>query len=131
MSVLNKGFTIIELIVSAALLALLIMGSAQLFPRAVGLISRSTALTTAVNLAQAQIETILSQSYDTVSLGTYEGRHLVFENFTRQSTVEWLNPDTFTISPRDQGLKRVDVQVFYPTFFGERFYVLSTIITQR
>ncbi|MBI2551885.1 type II secretion system protein [Candidatus Uhrbacteria bacterium] len=127
---MKQGFTLIELIVSIALLVFLVMGSAQIFPRALNLVSRAEAITNAANLAQDQMEALLNQSYATVAVGVAEARHLVSPNFERETAVSYIDPDTFAPSAVNQGLKRVDVRVFYGTSFGSRLYEISTIINE-
>lgn len=127
----KKGFTLIELVVSISILALLVLGAAQLFPRALGLYTRAEALTITAYLAQAQIETILGQEYESVSTGDFEPRHAVDGNFERQTAVYLIDPETFAEVADDRDLKRINVTVFYPTPLGERTYALSTIITRR
>ena len=130
MSVSNKGFTLIELVVSIALLGFLVMGSAQIFPRALSLISRGESLTNAANLAQDQMEAMLTLSYETVELGDAEARHLVSPNFERETAVNYVDPQTFALIEINQGLKRINVRVFYGTPFGTRLYEISTIINE-
>jgi len=131
MSNASKGFTLIELIVSIALLVLLGFGVVALFPRGLQLVARSQSSTIATNLAQAEIETILAQSYASVPTGTYEARHTVTGRFDRRTDISYLDPATLGTRSSDQGLKRVTVTVYYPSSYGEKTFVLGTIIARK
>lgn len=128
---MKRGFTLIELIVAIALLTLVTFGIAYLFPRGVQMVQRSSSITIAVNLAQAQIETVLAENYQTVSVGTYEARHTVRTGFDRQTQVSFIDPTSLVPSDIDTGLKRIEVTVFYTTPFGEKSTSLSTFIARR
>lgn len=126
-----KGFTLVELIVSIALLALLVFGVASLFPRAVGLVQRSASLTAAASLAQAQLENLLAQDYQTLTVGIYEPRHVIAGALERQTIVSYLDPLTLAESPTDQGLKRAQVSVYSPSAFGQKTFSISTFIAKK
>lgn len=126
-----KGFTLVELIVSIAILTLLIFGVSSLFSRGLSVVKRSQSITQAANLAQAQVETILSQEYQVVTTGLYEPRHLIQDNFERQTQVTFTNPSTLAPSSNDEGLKRIDITVFYRTPLGEKTFNLSAFIAQH
>ena len=126
-----KGFTIVELLVSIALLSLILFGIIQLFPRAVATGRIAEQLTTATYLAQAQIETILGTEYTTVTTGTFEPRHLISGSFERQTIVQFIDPTTLDVTGSDQGLKQIVVTVFYPTASGERSIILPMIIASH
>lgn len=127
----TKGFTLIELLVSISLLALLVFGVASLFPRGVGLVQRASSITAAASLAQAQLETVLIQPYDSVTTGTYEARHFVTGTFERQTFVSYIDPATLATSSSDLGLKRVEVTVYYPSTFGQKTFIISTLIAEK
>lgn len=131
MSEHNKGFTLIELIVSIALLALMVFGIAELFPRATIAGKTAARLTSAVNLAQAQMETMIAMDYVVVTTGTFEARHTVVAPFERQTVVQFINPQTLATSASDLGLKRIAVTVYYPTAQGTRSFDLTSIIASH
>ncbi len=135
MSVYNNsqkgGFTLIELIVSIALLTLTLFGVAEIFSRSLGVTHRAQQLTRAVELAQAQIENTISLDYSLLTIGTFEARNNVFDVFDRETTVTYIDPFTFTTQPQDTGLKRVTVRMFYPSIFGEQSFALETMKTNR
>ncbi|MDO8505267.1 MAG: type II secretion system protein [bacterium] len=128
---MKRGFTLIELIVSIALLSLLVFGVASLFPRAVGLIQRSSSITSAANLAQAQVETVLTQTYEGLTIGTYEARHFVDATFERKTEVSYIDPSTLGVTSSDLGIKRAEVTVYYSTVFGQKTLTLQILITKK
>lgn len=127
---MRKGFTLIELVISIALFALVLLGVAGLFSRGITVGLRAEKLTVAVNLAQAQIETILAAEYSTLNVGAFEQRHIVFETFERDTEINYIDPDTLDPTAEDLGLKRARVTVFYPAPGGEKTFTLSTIVTE-
>lgn len=127
----NRGFTLIELVVSIAILALMVFGIAQLFPRATVAGRSAQRLTEAVALTQAQMETMLGIDYVSVTTGTFETRHTVTSPFERQTIVEYVDPVTLAARVSDLGLKRVTVTVYYSTSQGERSFDLTSIIANH
>ena len=128
---MRKGFTLIELIVSIAILVIAVFGVNELLTQGVSAARRAEKLTVSVNIAQAQIETILSLQYATLPVGTYEARHLVFEKYARQTTINYIDPNTLQTTTQNTGLKKINTTVYYPLPNGEKSYTLSTIITEQ
>ena len=126
----SRGFTLIELTVSVALLALLTFGVVELFPRGLQLTQRAEALTIAANLAQDGLEIVVSKDYVAVNPGVYETRHPVWGSFERETNITFLDPTTLAASSDDTGLKKAEVTAFYQTRFGEKTFVLSTLIAR-
>ncbi len=128
---MKKGFTLIELVVSIALLALMVFGVAELFPRATIAGRTAQRLTGAVNFAQAQMETMLAMDYVLVTTGTFEARHIVVAPFERQTVVAFIDPVTLAVRASDLGLKRITVTAYYPTLQGTRSFDLTSIIASH
>lgn len=126
-----RGFTLIELIVAIAILGFTIFGAAQLFTKSLSVQRRAQHETKAAYLAQEQIETLRGSDYELVYAGTFETRHLVLDPFERQTDVSFVDRSTLELSLDDQGLKRIDVVVFYPTIQGEKSFTLSTFIAKK
>ena len=131
LSNVNAGFTLIELIVSVALLVLLAMGIGQIFPRAIAVNRVAEKTTRATYFAQAELETIIETEYVSIATGTIEPRHTVSPGYDRQTIVEYLNPTTLDVSISDQGLKRVTTTVFYQSVSGERTIILPVIVANH
>ena len=128
---MRKGFTIIELVVSVSILIIAVFAINNLLTQGVSAARRSEKLTVAVNLAQAQIETILSEQYTNLPVGTYEARHVVFQNYYRKTLISFIDPATLQTITTDLGLKKVNTTVYYQIPGKEKSYTLSTIITQQ
>lgn len=126
-----RGFTLIELIVAIAILGFTIFGAAQLFTRSLSVQRRAQHETKAAYLAQEQIETLRGNDYELVDEGTFETRHIVLDLFERQTEVNFVDRSTLESSLDDQGLKRIEVIVFYPTIQGQRSFTLSTFIAKK
>ena len=126
-----RGFTLIELVVAIAILALMVFGIAELFPRATIAGRTAQLFTGAVNLAQAQMETMLAMDYVSVTTGTFETRHTIVAPFERQTVVEFIDPATLTVRASDLGLKRIITTVYYPTAQGTRSFDLISIIASH
>lgn len=131
MSARNRGFTLIELVIAIAILALMMFGIAELFPRATIAGQSAQRLTGAVNLAQSQMETMLAMDYVLVTAGTFEARHNVLAPFERQTVVQFIDPTTLAVRASDLGLKRMTITVYYPTPQGERSFQLTSIIASH
>ncbi|KKU72739.1 MAG: hypothetical protein UX98_C0018G0018 [Parcubacteria group bacterium GW2011_GWA2_47_26] len=134
----NRGLSIIEIVVSIGLLTLLIFGATTLIPRSLNLDKRTENITTAANLAQAQLETLSARDYQTLSVGVIEARSRVVSDpqnplyaFEREASINFVHLTDLTDSSIDEGLKRITVIVFYPTPFGERSTSISTFIARR
>lgn len=126
-----RGFTLIELIVAIAILGLTIFGAAQLFTKSLSVQRRAQHETKAAYLAQEQIETLRGNDYELVYEGTFETRHIVLDPFERQTEVSFVDRSTLESSLDDQGLKRIEVVVFYPTIQGQGSFTLSTFIAKK
>lgn len=121
------GYTLVEIAVAIALLSLTLLAISELFARSLAATHRAENLTKAVSLAQAQIETMLSQEYEVLTVGTFEQRNNVFEVFDRETLVDFIDPSTLTPQQTETGLKRIIVNVFYPSPLGEKTLTLSTL----
>lgn len=126
----KNGFTIVELVISIALLSLMFFGISELFSRGLSAARRAEHVTVAAYLGQAQLEVLLSAEYPDITPGIYEERHRVFEAFERETTVDYLNPDDYSVSETDQGLKRITTVVYYPHPIASRSIQFSTIVNQ-
>lgn len=127
----HRGFTLVELIVAIAITALLTFGVAELLLRAGAAGKEAELLTRAALLTQAQVETVLSADYATISVGAFEPRHTIAENLERSTTVALIDPVTRQVIAEDRGLKQIAVTVFYPAPQGDKTFTLSTFISNH
>ena len=128
---MKRGFTLIELIVSIALLVFLAMGVGQIFPRAIGVNRVAEKSTRATYFAQAELETLLGTEYVSIATGTIEPRHIISPGYDRQTVVNYIDPVTLAVSSSDQGLKRITTTVYYQSLSGERTVALSVIVANH
>ena len=134
----KRGISLIEIIVAVGLLALLIFGAMTLVPRSLTMAKRAEYTTSAVNLAQAQMEMVLARDYQTLPGGIYETRQRLSSNpadylyaLERQTQITLVRLSDLTETGTDEGLKRITVIVFYPTGLGERSVTFSSLIARR
>lgn len=123
---------------SVGLLALLVFGALTLVPRGLSQAKRAEYTTAAVNAAQAQLETVLARDYQTLPVGTFEARHRLSGNpadylyaLERQTQITLVRLTDLADTAVDEGLKRITVTVFYPTAFGEKSVVFSSLTARR
>lgn len=126
----KPGFTILELLVSIALLILLVFGAAELFSRGLSVERRAERITLAVTLAQSQIETLRGMDYQNITVGAFEPPNTVFEDYVRRTDTKFIDPATLADSPDDLGLLQVDITVTYPAVGGQKSVELSTFIAR-
>lgn len=69
----TRGFTIIEVLFAAVILAVALLGIAGMFPTAYGNVDRSGDQTAAVGLAQERIEWLRNQPLNSNALGDVTG----------------------------------------------------------
>lgn len=135
---MKRGISLVEIIVAIGLLALLVFGALTLVPRGLSQAKRAEYTTAAVNAAQAQLERLLAQDYQTLPVGAYEARHRLSGNpadylyvLERQTQITLVRLTDLSDTAVDEGLKRITVTVFYPTAFGERSVGLSSLTARR
>ena len=98
--------------------------------------SQRTAM--ASNLAVAQIETMQSMTYDTVTVGTYEAKHHLSTDganylypFQRQTVVSYLDSN-LNASATDVGYKKIVVTVFWNSALTrQEKSIFITILTTK
>ena len=132
----SAGFTIIESAVAIAVLMLGLWAVLQFFPLGIKIIGDSQNLTTASNLAVAQLETVSSLGYESITTGTFEAKQPIssdtssyLNRYQRQTEVEYLDAN-FNSSITDVGLKKVTVTVFWlsPILVSEKSTSASIVI---
>ena len=108
----EKGFTIIEAMVSVFILTLGITAVLCLFPLSLQARKFSEMKTVATQLAQAEMEEVISLSYDNILIGTATESPLdpPFGAYSRQMIVDYVDSD-LVISAVDTGLKKIEVLV--------------------
>ena len=113
----QQGFSLIETLVALTILTVATSYVIGVFPK--GLNSSLSALeeTTAVNLAQAKVEEVISTPYDEISTGVIMEGSLSsigadFSRYKRITTVSYVDSD-LNPSISDLGLKKIKVDVVW------------------
>lgn len=128
----QKGFTIIEVVISLGLLLILATAIFGIFPQLMKINRVSSKNTIATNLAQAKIEEILAQNYDEVLVGIVEERHFLeapFNSFERKTEISYMDENLQTTN-QDTGLKKIKVTVYFKEG-GEKNVTLETLMVKK
>ena len=134
-----SGFTLIEVIVTIAIITVAFFGIIQIFPFSLKVNKASQNLTTAGYLAQSGMEQILSTSYEETATGIIEAKNRLSADsssylyyFQRELDVEYVDADLQT-SVTDLGLKKITTTVFWEDAMSteEKTYILSTLVSKK
>jgi len=136
--IINKGFTLIEILIAISVVIIGIAAVASLFPIGLKIERSITASTIANQLAQEKIEEIISKSYDEVlcnsaSLPCEEIEESVndYPYFQRTLQILYADPQNDLNEPQppdeDTGIKKIKVAVSWQG--GEVEFV--TLISKR
>jgi len=136
----KQGFTLIEVLISIFILTTGIIAVLQAFPLGTKILGSSKRTTIASQLGQAKIEELISQSYEEISFGVIETKHVLdspFNSYQRETEIVCVNPDSdfsevINCDP-DPGMKKIEVTVFWKTFFGlsEKSNQIISLITKK
>lgn len=127
------GFTLVEVLVALSIFVIAIIVIIQLFPVGIKSSISSKHKTMAVNLAQAELESIKGTAYDDVDS---ESRTRVssdptnpFYGFEKESFVQFVDTN-LDISETDLGLKKIIVSIFWQES-GQEQDISATYIKSR
>jgi len=135
----KSGISLIEALVSIAIILLIIFAIAQIFPLALKINNHAEQETIAANLAQAKIEESFSLNYENINVGTIEAKHRLatdpanpFYAYQRQTTVEYVDIN-LSNSATDAGLKLITATVYWqsPAFKSEKNISLKILISRQ
>jgi prepilin-type N-terminal cleavage/methylation domain-containing protein len=134
----QSGFTFIELLVALSLFVVGMLTILQIFPVNRKYLTQSGDTTQATFLAQEEMETVRSLGYEDLTVGTnpyFEPAHPLgssssdpFNQYTRQTEVEYIDPNTFQVISTDDHLKQVIITVTWQESNLNRQYVLSSYV---
>lgn len=103
-----KGFSTVEALIAASVIAVGLLAIASMFPIAYGNVDQSGEQTVAISLALQRIELLKNQSYASLASGTTTESSIVgYTGYTRTTTIQDNTPTT--------GMKQVTVTVTTPT----------------
>lgn len=134
----KQGFSLIEVLVAIAVLAVGLVAIVSIFPFAIKMNKGAEQQSLASSYARTKLEQILSSSYDEVNTGTIEQRAKVTLNpsdsayaLERQTTVTLVDANLNT-SVTDIGLKKVQVTVYWPNRQGgDNTFVISSLLSNK
>jgi prepilin-type N-terminal cleavage/methylation domain-containing protein len=116
MKTVNKrGFSILEVLVSLAVLGIAIVFLGSTLPFGMTATQKITASTQAVFLAQARMEELASTPYgglvtEEINEQSLENIDPDFKKFSRETKIDYLDQD-LNIIEEDEGLKKIEVIV--------------------
>ena len=134
----NSGFTLIEAVLSIAILMIGIWAVVQFFPYGIRVTGDSQNISTATNIGLNKIEELRTTSYDELNTGTIEAKHAVSNDpnsylsaYKRETIVSYIDSN-FAASQSDQGLKKIVVTVYWrsPISNKEKNLTFTTIATK-
>ncbi|MFA5029256.1 MAG: prepilin-type N-terminal cleavage/methylation domain-containing protein [Patescibacteria group bacterium] len=133
------GFTLIETVVTLAVLLIGILAIVGIFPLALKINKSAEQTTIATNLAQAKIEEMFYLNYENIDLGTIEAKHRLssdqanpFYYYQRQTVTEYVDGD-LEYSVAETGIKKITVTVFWhsPLLSLEKNTSLMLLISKK
>ncbi|TRZ77654.1 prepilin-type N-terminal cleavage/methylation domain-containing protein [bacterium] len=136
MTKINKSFTLIEVMVAAAIVAIALVAVSQTFSMGIELSYSAEKETMAVALAQEKLEETIALGYDNILEGVSlrerfsddsESHFYAFEN---QVEVNYIDVN-LEESISDTGLKKIKVNVFWPNRKGEKEENLILLIAKK
>jgi len=115
----NKGITILETLITIAVILIGVLVLVRLFPVALQMGRSAEQATIATSLAQAKIEEVFSMNYANISTGIIESRQKMasdsnnpFYYYERETIVEYVD-ENIESSITDEGIKKVTVNTYY------------------
>ena len=120
----QRGLTVVEVLVAAAILAVAILGIAGMVPTAYQNVGYGGQMTKAANLAREKMEELKNASYNALPIrGTPDTDPQPIEGvFSRSWRIEE--------SGLPAGLKRITVTVSWSTLFGVKEVQIMTLVAQ-
>ncbi len=130
------GFTLIEVMVAAVIVALALTAVSQTFSMGIELSYNAEKETMAMALAQGKLEETIALGYDNISEGISEREKFSndseshFYAFENQVEVDYMDTNLEKTSS-DTGLKKIKVNVFWPNRKGEKEENLVLLIAKQ
>jgi len=113
------GLTIIELMIAIFILAVGLIGVLSAFPLGAQLENSAQMATTAIQLAQAKMEDIISKPYEDIGSEAKQTLASPFSAYSRETEITYFNPDNPEVIPtEDMGIKKIKVTVSWKSALG-------------
>ncbi len=128
-----KGFTLIEVLVAVAVLAIGIVGVLAMFPMATQVVKSAQMASIAVQISQEKIEEKISRPYGEIVIrATTEdyGQIANFRAFKRVTKITCFDPNVAGLLPNcpgETGAKRIEITVFWKSPLGITEKSINTI----
>ncbi len=130
-----NGFTLIEIMISIAILSAGFVAILYMFPLGSKIEKNSQMMTTALEIGQAKLEEINATSFgEIVSLQEEYGAVPDFPAFKTVVLSDFYDPQTGGASTSDTGIKTITVNVFWHSSLfgdGEKNISFKTLISQK
>ena len=131
---LYKGFTLIEVMIAILILLDGVLVVLQLFPLGYGVEQANQMKNQAVFLCQEKIETMISEPYKDIAVGTIDENPMAspFQRFERETKVSYVDSN-LNESTSDIGLKKIEVTVSWqsPLRVERKNVQFVTLIAER
>lgn len=128
----QTGITLIEVMVSLAVLTIGILGVLQSFPMAIQKEAIAKNSSIASYFAQGQMELLLSYSYDSDFLATGTTETETGSNYHIQTDISYADPfNELNNTSTDLGIKKIKVKVFWIQDVPEQTVEISTLYSKK
>lgn len=131
---MDKGFTLLEVMVAILVLTIGIVAVLQVFPLALNIEKLSQMETQGMLLCQEKIEEIISKAYQDVAVGIEIEDPLSspFKEFSRETKISYVDSNLATTTS-DLGLKKIEVMVWWksPLKMGEKNVKITSLIAEK
>ena len=114
----ERGFSMVELLVAMVVMAIGLLGAAQMIPLAMAGVTQAGLRTKSVQLAQQRLDQLGAAEYDSVTAGTYSETQ-------DPITLSWTITDDDPLA----GTKRVAMEASWPSVRGMQTTNFSTFLT--
>lgn len=116
----ERGFSMVELLIAMVVMAIGMLGAAQMIPLAMAGVTQAGLRTRSVQLAQDRLDNLRANDFDAAPLtaGTYS-------ETVDPITVSW----TITDNDPMPGTKRIELQASWPSIRGTQNSNFSTFLT--
>lgn len=122
---MSRGITLIETLISLAIISFGMLAIIAVFPIAAESLDMNYRMNTALFLASSQIENVMSQNYEDLEIGVST---MNLKNYSVETHIDCFNPQKDSCS-EEVGMKKIEV-IVSPNQSNNEFK-LETFITNR